>query len=71
MGAGFIRSKPLQCYHNERDGVSNPRRLDVYSTVGSGADERKHQSSAFVAFKKTLIPLEYIDIKDGVPHGSV
>ena len=43
----------------------------VYSTVGSGADERKHQSSAFVAFKKTLIPLEYIDIKDGVPHGSV
>ena len=36
--------------HNERDGVSNHQRAIVYSTVYSGADQRKHQSSASLAF---------------------
>ena len=36
--------------HNERDGVSNHQRLDVCSTVCSGADQREHQSSASLAF---------------------
>ena len=39
----------LQWRHNERNGVSNHRRL-VCSTVCSGADQRKHQSSASLAF---------------------
>ena len=36
--------------HNERDGVSNYRRLDYNSTICSCADQRKHQSSASLAF---------------------
>ena len=36
--------------HNERDGVSNHRRLIVYLIVCSGADQRKHQSSASMVF---------------------
>ena len=36
--------------HNERDGVSDHKRLDiVYSTVCSGADQRKHESLASLA----------------------
>ena len=34
--------KPLQWRHNERDGVSNTSLAIVYSTVYSGADQRKH-----------------------------
>ena len=42
---------PLWWRHNERDGVSNDQPHDcVYSTVYSGADQRKHQSSASLAF---------------------
>ena len=42
----------LQWRHNERDGVSNHQPLDsiVYSIVYSGADQRKHQISASLAF---------------------
>ena len=40
--------------HNERDGVSNHRRLVVYSTVCSDADQRKHQSSASLAFVRGI-----------------
>ena len=36
----------IQCSHKERNGVSNHRHLDLYSTVCSGADQRKHQSTA-------------------------
>ena len=39
----------LQWRHNERDGVSNHRRLQ-----GSGADERKHQSFATLAFVRGI-----------------
>ena len=41
---------PLQWRHNERDGVSNHRRSVIYSTVCSGANQRKRQNSALVAF---------------------
>ena len=40
----------LQWRHNEPDGILNHRRLIVYSTVCSGADQRKHQSSASLTF---------------------
>ena len=36
--------------HNEHDDVSNHQPHDFYSTVYSGADQRKHQSSASLAF---------------------
>ena len=38
-----------QWRHNERDGVTI-----VYSTVHSGADQRKHQSSASLAFVRGI-----------------
>ena len=41
----------LQWRHNERDGVSiHQPHLSVYSSVYSGADQRKHQSSTSLAF---------------------
>ena len=43
-------SYTLQWRHNERDDVSNHQRLSVCSTISSGADQRKHQSFASLAF---------------------
>ena len=40
---------PSQWHHNERDCVSNRRRLDC-----SGAGQRKHQSSASLAFVRGI-----------------
>ena len=40
---------PLQCHHNEHDGVSV-----ICSIVCSGADHRKHQSSASLAFVRGM-----------------
>ena len=40
----------LQWRHNESDGVSNHQPQYCYSTVYSGADQRKHQSSVSLAF---------------------
>ena len=40
----------LQWRHNECNGVSNHQPQIVYSTVYSGADQRKHESSASMAF---------------------
>ena len=40
----------LQWHHNEDDGVSNHQPSIVYSGIYSGADQRKHQSSASLAF---------------------
>ena len=41
----------LQWRHNDRDGVSNNRRLDCfYSTICSDVGQRKHQISASLAF---------------------
>ena len=46
---GSLFGITLQWRNYERDGVSNHRRLNfVYSTVCSGADQRKHQSSALL-----------------------
>ena len=43
--------RSLQWRHNKRDCVSSLTSLTmVYSTVYSGADQRKHQSSALLAF---------------------
>ena len=51
-----MRWDPLQCRHNERDGVSNHQPHDCYSTVNSGVDQRKHQSSASLAFVRGNSP---------------
>ena len=43
---------------NGRHGVSNHQRLDcVYSTVCSGADQRKYQSSASLNFVRGIQPV--------------
>ena len=44
----------LQWRHNERDGVSNHRRLDCVQTVCSGVDQRKHQRSTSLAFVRGI-----------------
>ena len=44
----------LQWRHNERDGVSNHRAHHSLLTVYSGADQRKHQSSASLAFVRGI-----------------
>ena len=44
----------LQWRHNERDGVSNHRAHHSLLTVFSGADQRKHQSSASLAFVRGI-----------------
>ena len=43
----------LQWHHNEHDGVSNHQPHEC-STVYSGADERKHESSASLAFVRGI-----------------
>ena len=48
------RVRPLQWRHNERDGVSNHQSSIVYSIVCSGADQRKHQRSASLAFGRGI-----------------
>ena len=55
VGAGHIRcgesGTPLLGWrHKERDSVSYHRRLDCLLNGCSGADQRKHQSSASLAF---------------------
>ena len=45
---------PLRWRHNWRDGVSKHQARDVYSTVYWGADQRKHQSSASLAFVRGI-----------------
>ena len=47
-------SSPLQERHNERDGVSIISLKFVYSTIYSGADQGKHQSSASLAFVREI-----------------
>ena len=42
--------KSLLWRHNERDGFQITSLTIVYLTVYSGADQRKHQSSASLAF---------------------
>ena len=47
-------SIPLQLRHTEPDGVSNHQPAIVYSTVYSGADQGKHESSASLAFMRGI-----------------
>ena len=47
---GYMGEKTLLWRHNGRDGVIITSLTIVYSTVYSGADQRKHQSSASLAF---------------------
>ena len=51
MSLGFDKLTHLHCSHNGHDGMSNhqPHQI-VYSTIYSKADQRKHQSSASLAF---------------------
>ena len=44
----------LQWRHNELDGVSDTSLTIVYSTVYSATDQRKHQSSAPLAFVRGI-----------------
>ena len=44
-----------QWRHNKGDGVSNPQRLDCLLNVCSCADQRKHQSSASLAFVRGIL----------------
>ena len=46
----YLDGEALQWRNNGGDGVSNHRRRIVFSAVCSGADQRKHQSSASLAF---------------------
>ena len=50
----FLFTATLQWRHYERDGVSYHRRLDCLPNVCSGADQRKHQSSASLAFVRGI-----------------
>ena len=49
----MIQPWTLQWRHNERDGVWNHWRIDCL-TVCLGADQRKHQSSASLAFVRGI-----------------
>ena len=44
----------LRWHHNGQDSVSNHQPHIVYSTVYSGTDQRKHQSSAPLAFVRGI-----------------
>ena len=45
---------PLRWRHNGCDGISNTRLTIIYSTVYSDTDQRKHQSSASLAFVRVI-----------------
>ena len=50
----FLKSFSLWWRHNGHDGVWNTSLTIVYSTVYSGADQRKYQSSASLAFVRGI-----------------
>ena len=52
-GVRMKKTNPLQWRHNGCDGISNHQPRD-YSTVYSAADQRKHQSSASLAFVRRI-----------------
>ena len=51
---GIHQSPVSQWRHNERDGMSNHRRLHCFSTVSSGAVQRKHQKSESLGFVRGM-----------------
>ena len=50
----YVFTFSLQWRHNGSDGVSIPSLSTVCSTIYSGADQRKHQSSASLAFVRGI-----------------
>ena len=55
IGLGYNRNHTtFQWRYNQHDYVSIHRRLDFYSNLCSGADQRKHQSSASMAFVRGI-----------------
>ena len=55
----------LQWRHSGHDGVSNHQPHHFYSTVYSGADQRKHQSSASLAFVREFTGDRWIPRTNG------
>ena len=51
---GWYQRHSLQWRHNERDGISNHRRLDCLLNHLIGADQRKYQNSASLAFVREI-----------------
>ena len=51
---GMVKLGPLQWRHNGLDGVSNHQPRHCYSTVHSGANQRKHQSPISLAFVREI-----------------
>ena len=50
----LMKNTPLQWHHNECNDVSKHRCLDCFLSRCSGADQRKHQSSASLAFVRGI-----------------
>ena len=50
----FRQWLPFQWHHNEYDGVANHQPHDCLLNRYSGADQRKHQSSASLAFVRRI-----------------
>ena len=55
----------LQWRPNEHGGVSNHQLTIVYSTVYSGADQRKHESPASLAFVRDFTRDRYFSCTNG------
>ena len=54
VGKTVFTKSPLQKRNNEHDGVSIHQPQDCWLNVYSGADQRKHQSSASPAFVRGI-----------------
>ena len=52
--ANFIHIRPLQWRHNGRDSISNHQPDECLLNHYSDADQRKHQSSASLAFVRRI-----------------
>ena len=57
--------KTLLWRHNERDGISNTGVSSVCSTVCSGTNQRKYQSSALLAFVRESTDDSWIPLTEG------
>ena len=54
MEAGLFNLDMICCHYNERHGVSNHQPHDCVLNRFSGSDQRKHQSSASLAFVRGI-----------------
>ena len=62
---------PVQWRHNGHDGVSNHQPRDCLSTVYSGADQRKYQSSASLSFVREFTGDRWISRTNGQYLGKL